>query len=87
MFVVPPQSPLYDLALPADSVHPLDWSVCAAKCFHEHIYRVCRRKVSVPGLERPANSAVKRCSHCDAELLALRNLDTSRLLVTVNVGF
>ena len=35
-FVVPPQSPLHDAALPADSIRPLDRSLSAARCFHEH---------------------------------------------------
>ena len=35
LFVVPPQSPLYDSVLPADSVRPLDRSVSAARCFHQ----------------------------------------------------
>ena len=87
MFVVPPHSPLYDLALLADSVRPLDWSVSAARCFHERICRACRRKVRIPGLERPADGPVMRCSHCDAGLIALRNLDASRLLITEKAGF
>ena len=121
VFVVPPQSPLYDSVLPADSVRPLDRSVSAARCFHERICRACRRKVRIPGLERPADGPVMRCSHCDAELgtseargigttpvilalvigiiagcgmpwldhaglIALRNLDASRLLVTMKAG-
>ena len=121
MFVVPPQSPLYDSALPADSVRSLDRSVSAARCFHERICRACRRKVRIPGLERPADGPVMRCSHCDAELgtseargigttpvilalvigiiagcgvlwldhaglIALRNLDALRLLVTMKAG-
>ena len=115
MFVVPPQSPLYD------SVRPLDRSVFAARCFYECICRACRRKVRIPGLERPADGPVLRCSHCDAELgtseargigttpviltlvigiiagcgvlwldnaglIALRNLDESRLLVKMKAG-
>ena len=83
--------------------------------------RDCRRKVRIPGLERPADGPVMRCSHCDAELgtseargigttpvilalvigiiagcgvlwldhaglIALRNLDASRLLVTMKAG-
>ena len=78
----------------------------------------CRRKVRIPGLERPADGPVMRCSHCDAEfgtsetrgigntpvilalviriiagcgmlwldhagLIALRNLDASCLLITM----
>ena len=121
MFVVPPQSPFYDAALPADLVRPLNRSVSAARCFHERTCRACRRKVRIPGLERPADGPVMRCSHCDAELgiseaqdvgktpvvlalaiviiagcgllwldqaglIALRNLDASRLLVTVKAG-
>ena len=66
--LVPLQSPLYDSALPADSVRPLDRSVSAARCFHERICQACRRKFSIPGLKRPADGAVMRCSHCDAEL-------------------
>ena len=101
--------------------NPLDRSVSAARCFHERICRACRRKVRIPGLERPADGPVMRCSHCDAELgtseargigttpvilalvigiiagcgvlwldhaglIALRNLDASRLLVTVKAG-
>ena len=68
MFVVPPQSPLYDSALLANSVRPLDRSVSAARCFHKHICRVCTRKVRVPGLKRPADNPVKPYSHCGAEL-------------------
>ena len=118
MFVVPPQSPLYDSALPADSVRPLDRSVSAARCFHERICQACRHKVRVPGLDWPAAGPVMRCPHCDAELgtskargigtrpvilalitgiafgcgvlwldhaglIALQNLDASRLLITV----
>ena len=121
MFVVPPQSPLYDSALPADSVRPIDRSVSAAKCFHERIYQACRHKVRVPGLDWPTASPVMRCPHCDAELgtskargigttpvilalitgiafgcgvlwldhtglIALQNLDASRLLITVTAG-
>ena len=110
VFLVPLQSPLYDSALPADTVRPLDRSVSAAICFHERICRACRRKVRVPGLERPVDGRVMRCSHCDAELdtseargigiiagcgvlwldhaglIALRNLDASRLLVTMKAG-
>ena len=121
MFVVPPQSPLYDSALPADSVRPLDRSVSAARCFHERICQACRHKVRVPGLDWPAAGPVMRCPHCDAELgkskargigttpvilalitgiacgcgvlwldhaglIALQNLDASRLLITVTVG-
>ena len=37
VLVVPPQTPLYDSALPADSVRPLHRSVSAARCFHERI--------------------------------------------------
>ena len=83
--------------------------------------RACRHKVSIPGLERPADSPVMRCSHCDAELgtseargigtppvilalvigiiagsgvlqldhaglIALQNLDASRLPVTMKAG-
>ena len=118
VFVVPPQSPLYDSALLANSVRPLDRSVSAARCFHERICRASRRKVRLPGLERPADDPVMRCSHCDAELgtsgargigitpvilalvigisagcgmlwldraglITLRNLDASRLLITM----
>ncbi|MEC7093541.1 MAG: hypothetical protein VXX00_04075 [Pseudomonadota bacterium] len=121
MFVVPPQNPLYDPALPADSVRPLDRSVSAARCFHKRVCRACRRKVRISGLERPAGGPVMRCSHCYVELgtskargigttpvilalviviiagcgvlwlehaglIALRNLDTSRLLVTMKAG-
>ena len=68
MFVVPPQSPLFDSALPADTVRPLDRSVSAARCFHERICRARRRKVRIPGFERPADGPVIRCSHCNAEL-------------------
>ena len=121
-FMVPPQSPLYDSALPADAVRPLDQSVSVTRCFHERICQACRRKVWVPALERPANGTVMRCPHCDAKLgiseargigttavilalvigvtagcgmlwlecaglIALRNLDESRLLVMVKAGF
>ena len=68
MFVVPPQSPLYDLALPANSARPFDRYVSAARYFHERICRACRRKVRFLGLKRPADGAVIRCSHCNAEL-------------------
>ena len=68
VFVVPSQNPLYDSALPADTVRPLDRSVSAARCFHERICRACRRKVWIPGLERPADGPVMRCSHCNVEL-------------------
>ena len=122
MFVVPPQSSLYDSAQPADSMRSLDRPVCATRCFHERICQACRRKFRVPGLERPANGPVMRCPHCDAELgiseawgigttlvvlafvigitawcgvlwldhaglIALRNLDASRLLITEKAGF
>ena len=118
MFVVPPQSPLYDSALPADSVRPLDRSVSAARCFHERMCQACRHEVRVPGLDWPAAGPVMRCPHCEAELgtskargirttpvilalitgiacgcgvlwldhaglIALQNLDASRLLITV----
>ena len=86
VFVVPPQSPLYVSVLPADSVRPLDRSVSAARCFHERICRACRRKVGIPRLERPADGPVMRCSHCDAGLITLQNLDASRLLVTMEAG-
>ena len=121
MFVVPPQSPLYDSALPADSVRPLDRSVSAARCFHKRICQACRHKVRVPGLDWPAAGPVMRCLHCDAELgtskargigttpvilalitgiafgcgvlwldhaglIALQNLDASRLLIMVTAG-
>ena len=121
MFVVPPQSPLYDSALPADSVRPLDRSVSAARCFHERICQACRHKVRVPGLDWPAAGPVMRGPHCDAKLgtskargigttpvilalitgiafgcgvlwlnhaglIALQNLDASRLLITVTAG-
>ena len=66
--MIPPQSPLYDSALLADSVRPLERSVSAARCFHERVCRAYRRKVRIPGLERPADDPVMRCSHCDAEL-------------------
>ena len=121
VLVVLPQSPLYDSALPADSVRPLDRSVSAARCFHERICRACKRKVRSPGLERPADGPAMRCSYCDVELgtseargirttpvilalvigiiarcdvlwldnaglISLRNLDASRLLVTMKAG-
>ena len=117
----PPQSPLYDSALPADSVRPLDRSVSAARCFHERICHACGHKLRVPGLDWPAAGPVMRCSHCDAELgiskargigttpiilalvtgiaggcgviwldhaglIALQNLDASRLLFTIKAG-
>ena len=121
VFVVPRQNPLYDSALPADSVRPLDRSVSAARCFHERICRASRRKIRIPSLERPVDGRVMRFSHCDAELdtseargigttpvilapvigiitgcgvlwldhaglIALGNLDASRLLVTTKAG-
>ena len=121
LFVVPPQSPLYDSALPADSVRPLDRSVSAARCFHERICHACGHKLRVPGLDWPAAGPVMRCSHGDAELgiskargigttpiilalvtgiaggcgviwldhaglIALQNLDASRLLFTITAG-
>ena len=43
----PPQSPLYDPALPANSVRSLDRSVSAARCFHERICWACTLKVKV----------------------------------------
>ena len=121
VLVALPQSPLYDSALPADSVCPLDRSVSAARWFHERICRACKRKVRSPGLERPADGPAMRCSHCDVELgtseargirttpvilalvisiiarcdvlwldnaglISLRNLDASRLLVTMKAG-
>ena len=121
MFVVPPQSPLFDSALPTDTVRPLDRSVSAARCFHERICRACRRKIRIQGPERPADGPAMRFSHCDVELgtseargirttpvilalvigiiarcdvlwldnaglISLRNLDASRLLVTMKAG-
>ena len=88
MFVVPPQSPLYDLALPAGSVRPLDRSVSAARCFHERICRACRRKVWIPGLERPADGPVMRCSHCDAELGTsdARGIGTTTVILALVIG-
>ena len=88
MFVVPLQSPLYDLALPADSVHPLDRSVSMARCFHERICRACRRKVRVPGLERPVDGRVMRCSHCDAELdtSEARGIGTTPVILALVIG-
>ena len=67
VFVVPPQSPLYGSALPADSVHSLNRSVSAARCFHERICQACRRKVRIPSLERLGDGPMMRYPHCDAE--------------------
>ena len=50
VFVVPPQSLLYDSTLLADPVRPPDRSISATRCFHKSICRACRRKVRVPGL-------------------------------------
>ena len=88
MFVVPPQGPLYDSVLPADSVRPLDRSVSAARCFHERICRACRRKVRIPGLERPADGPVMRCSHCDAELgtSEARGIGTTPVILALVIG-
>ena len=121
LFVVPPQSPLYDSALPADSARPLDRSVSTARCFHERICHACGHKLRVPGLDWPAAGPVMRYSHCDTELgiskaqgigttpiilalvtgiaggcgviwldhaglIALQNLDASRLLFTIKAG-
>ena len=121
VLVVPPQSPLYDSALPADSVRPLDRSVSAARCFHERMCHACGHRIRLPGLEWPLADLVMRCAHCDtpigtgrargisttsiilalvvgitagcgllwldhAGLIALRNLDASRLLFAVKAG-
>ena len=88
MFVVPPQSPLYDTVLPADTVHPLDRSVSAARYFHQRICRACRRKVRIPGLERPADDPVMRCSHCDAELGTgeARGIGTTPVILALVIG-
>ena len=88
MFVVPPQNPLYDSALPAGSVRPLDRYVSAARYFHECIYRACRRKVRIPGLERPADGPVMRFSHCDAELgtSEARGIGTTPVILPLVIG-
>ena len=88
MFVVPPQSPLYDSALPADSVRPLDRSVSAARCFHERICHACGHKLRVPGLDWPAAGPVMRCSHCDAELgiSKARGIGTTPIILALVTG-
>ena len=88
VFVVPPQSPLYDSALLADSVRPLDRSVSAARCFHERICQTSRRKVRIPGLERPADGLVMRCSHCDSELgtSETRGIGTTPVILALVIG-
>ena len=88
MFVVSPPSPLYDLALLADSLRPLDRPVSAVRCFHKRICRVCRRKVRVPGLKRPAEGLVKRCSHCDAELgtSEVRGIGATPVILALVIG-
>ena len=68
VFMVRPQSSLYDPALPADPMRSLNRSVSATKCFHERICQACRRKVGVWGRERPADGPLMRCPHRDAEL-------------------
>ncbi len=88
VFVVPPQSPLYDLALPADTVRPLDRSVSSARCFHERICQTCRRKVRIPGLERPADGPLIRCSHYDAELgtSEVGSIGTTPVILALVIG-
>ena len=85
MFVVPPQNPLFDSALPADSVRPLDRSVSAARCFHKRICRACMRKVRIPGLEQLADGPVMRCLHCDVELGAseARGIGTTPVILAL----
>ena len=88
VLVVLPQSPLYDSAMPADMVRPLNRSVSAARCFHERICRACRRKVRIPGLERPADGPLMRCSHCDAELgtSEARGIRTTPVILALVIG-
>jgi hypothetical protein len=88
LFVVPPQNPLYDSALPADSVRPLDRSVSAARCFHERICHACGHKLRVPGLDWPAAGPVMRCSHCDAELgiSKARGIGTTPIILALVTG-
>ena len=83
-----PQSPLYGSVLPADSVRPLDQSVSATRCFHERICQACRRKVRVPGLERPANGPVMRCPHCDAKIgiSETRGIRTTPIIQALVIG-
>ena len=67
-FVVPPQSPLHDASLPADSIRPLDRSISAVRCFHEHRCRHCRHRFHLPGLDPPPASVSVACPYCDTRL-------------------
>ena len=67
-FVVPPQNPLHDAALPADYARPLDRSISAVRCFHEHGCHHCGHRFRVPGLDPPATSVSLACPYCDTRL-------------------
>lgn len=67
-FVVPPQSPLHDAALPADSVRPLDRSISAIRCFHEHRCPHCRHQLRVPGMNQPTMRIELSCPYCETKL-------------------
>lgn len=67
-FVVPPQSPLHDAALPADSVRPLDRSISAVRCSHTYDCRHCGHQFRIPGLDPPAASVSLACPYCDTQL-------------------
>ena len=67
-FVVPPQSPLHDAALPADSVRPLDRSISAIRCFHEQACPHCQRQLRIPGLNKPTRRIDLSCPYCETTL-------------------
>ena len=69
-------------------MHPLDRSVSAIRCIHERICRARRRKVRIPGFERPADGPVIRCSHCNAELgtSEARGIGTTPVILALVIG-
>ena len=91
-FVVPPQSPLHDAALPADSIRPLDRSLSAARCFHERTCRRCGHRLRLPGLDRPSAVVSLSCPYCNTgfEIGGPRRAGpgavTAALVVGIGVG-
>ncbi len=65
-FVVPPQNPLHDAAIPADTVRPLDRSISAVRCSHEHGCRRCGHRFRIAGLDPPPVRISLACPYCDA---------------------
>ena len=88
VFVVPPQSPLHDSALPADAVRPLDRSVSANRCFHERRCNSCGNTARLPGLERPVANIVMNCPYCGAafESGRARGIRTGPVMLALVAG-